>query len=174
LNYLDKPEKPKITTNGKLCKYLHIKEWRSSLPFLIKNGIKNTSSFNHQNSVLLGAAATLVGGFVIYRLIFSSSGKPSRLVALVDPLVKYPFELVHTQELTHDTRLMRFALPTAEHVLGLPVGQHIYLSARINGDLVVRPYTPTSSDEDKGHFDLVLKIYKANVNPRFPDGGKTF
>ncbi len=33
---------------------------------------------------------------------------------------------------------------------GLPVGQHIYLSARIGGSLVVRPYTPTSSDEDLG------------------------
>jgi cytochrome-b5 reductase len=65
-----------------------------------------------------------------------------------------------------------FALPTDQHVLGLPIGQHIYLSAKINGELVVRPYTPTSSDDDKGYFDLVLKVYKANVNPRFPNGGK--
>jgi cytochrome-b5 reductase len=55
---------------------------------------------------------------------------------------------------------------------GLPVGQHIYLSARINGSLVVRPYTPTSSDEDLGHMDLVIKVYFANVHPRFPEGGK--
>lgn len=52
------------------------------------------------------------------------------------------------------------------------IGQHIYLSARINGSLVVRPYTPTSSDEDLGHMDLVVKIYPANVHPKFPDGGK--
>ena len=56
--------------------------------------------------------------------------------------------------------------------LGLPIGQHIYLSARINGSLVVRPYTPTSSDEDLGHMDLVVKIYPANTHPKFPEGGK--
>lgn len=41
---------------------------------------------------------------------------------------------------------------------GLPIGQHIYLSARIDGQLVVRPYTPVSSDEDKGFMDLVVKV----------------
>jgi cytochrome-b5 reductase len=57
-------------------------------------------------------------------------------------------------------------------IKGLPLGQHVYLSAKINGELVVRPYTPTSSDDDKGFFDLVLKVYKAGVHPKFPDGGK--
>lgn len=37
-------------------------------------------------------------------------------------------------------------------------GQHIYLSARIDGNLVVRPYTPVSSDDDKGCVDLVVKV----------------
>lgn len=37
-------------------------------------------------------------------------------------------------------------------------GQHIYLSAKINGQLVVRPYTPVSSDDDKGFVDLVVKV----------------
>lgn len=40
----------------------------------------------------------------------------------------------------------------------LCTGQHIYLSARINGALVVRPYTPVSSDDDKGYVDLVAKV----------------
>ncbi|NXS43641.1 NB5R3 reductase, partial [Balaeniceps rex] len=76
------------------------------------------------------------------------------------------------QEVSHDTRRFRFALPSIDHVLGLPVGQHIYLSARIDGALVVRPYTPVSSDDDKGFVDLVVKIYFRSVNPKFPDGGK--
>lgn len=125
------------------------------------------------NSVYLGAAVALIGGFAIYKFIFSSSeGSKKSNVTLVDPQVKYPFELVFSKELTHDTRLMRFALPSQEHILGLPLGQHIYLSTKINGELVVRPYTPTSSDDDKGYFDLVLKVYKSNVHPKFPNGGK--
>lgn len=39
-----------------------------------------------------------------------------------------------------------------------PLGQHIYLSARIDGNLVIRPYTPVSSDDDKGFVDLVIKV----------------
>ena len=38
-------------------------------------------------------------------------------------------------------------------LLGLPIGQHIYLSAKVNGSLVVRPYTPVTSDEDKGDIN---------------------
>lgn len=37
-------------------------------------------------------------------------------------------------------------------------GQHIYLSAKVDGKLVVRPYTPVSSDDDKGYVDLVVKV----------------
>ena len=44
-------------------------------------------------------------------------------------------------------------------VLGLPIGQHISVQAEINGKQVMRSYTPTSSDDDKGHFDLVVKTY---------------
>lgn len=40
----------------------------------------------------------------------------------------------------------------------LCTGQHIYLSARIDGALTVRPYTPVSSDDDKGFVDLVVKV----------------
>ncbi|MBN3307023.1 NB5R1 reductase, partial [Amia calva] len=74
--------------------------------------------------------------------------------------------------ISHDTRRFRFSLGDAEKVLGLPVGKHVYLSARIDGNLVVRPYTPVSSDDDKGFVDLVVKIYFKNVNPKFPEGGK--
>ena len=43
---------------------------------------------------------------------------------------------------------------------------------RVNDELVMRAYTPTSSDDELGHFDLVIKVYWANEHPRFPDGGK--
>jgi len=36
-------------------------------------------------------------------------------------------QLIEREELTHNTRRFRFALPSAKHVLGLPVGQHISL-----------------------------------------------
>ncbi|XP_009890996.1 PREDICTED: NADH-cytochrome b5 reductase 2 [Charadrius vociferus] len=76
------------------------------------------------------------------------------------------------QEISHDTKKFRFGLPSPDHILGLPVGQHVYLSAKIDGNLVIRAYTPVSSDETKGYVDLIIKVYHKNVNPKFPEGGK--
>lgn len=93
-------------------------------------------------------------------------------VTLVDEETKYALPLVEKIEVSHDTRRFRFKLPSEDHVLGLPVGQHVYLSAKIDGKLVVRPYTPISSDDDLGYVDLMIKVYFRGVNPKFPDGGK--
>ncbi|XP_075972280.1 NADH-cytochrome b5 reductase 2 isoform X3 [Anticarsia gemmatalis] len=98
--------------------------------------------------------------------------KSSKLVALVDPNTKYALPLIEREEISHDTRRFRFGLPSSEHVLGLPIGQHIHLTAKIDDDLVIRSYTPVSSDDDKGYVDLVVKVYFKNVHPKFPEGGK--
>ncbi|KAG8564516.1 hypothetical protein GDO81_016501 [Engystomops pustulosus] len=93
-------------------------------------------------------------------------------VTLLDPNTKYPLPLIEKQEISHDTKKFRFGLPSSQHILGLPIGQHVYLSAKVNGSLVVRAYTPVSSDDVKGYVDLVVKVYYKNVHPKFPDGGK--
>jgi len=98
--------------------------------------------------------------------------RKQKKITLEDPNVKYALKLVEKINVSHDTRKFVFALPSENHILGLPVGQHIYLSAKVDGSLVVRPYTPVTSDEDLGHMDLVIKVYFKNVHPRFPDGGK--
>jgi len=103
----------------------------------------------------------------------SEQKKPSGpLKTLEDPNEKYFLPLIEKEEISHDTRKYRFELPSKDHILGLPVGQHIHLSATINGELVIRSYTPVSSDDDKGFVDLVVKVYKKNVHPKFPEGGK--
>ena len=55
----------------------------------------------------------------------------------------------------------RFNLPTSNSVLGLPIGQHISIGAMLPGQPkeVVRSYTPISSDENRGYFDLLIKSY---------------
>ncbi|NXF30914.1 NB5R3 reductase, partial [Nyctibius bracteatus] len=110
--------------------------------------------------------------WLIYTTILRLFKNPHPAITLKDPEVKYALRLIDKEEVSHDTRRFRFALPSMDHVLGLPIGQHIYLSARIDGALVVRPYTPVSSDDDKGFVDLVVKIYFRSVHPKFPEGGK--
>ena len=73
--------------------------------------------------------------------------------------------------ISHDVRRFRFGLASPNHILGLAVGKHIYLSTKINDEVVKRPYTPISCDDDKGYFDVMIKVYK-KMPPRFPDGGK--
>ena len=53
-----------------------------------------------------------------------------------------------------------------EPILGLPIGQHISLTAEINGKQVQRKYTPTTLDgEDPGHFHLVVKVILSVQEP---------
>jgi cytochrome-b5 reductase len=59
----------------------------------------------------------------------------------------------------------RFALPSPNDVLGLPIGQHISVQATINGKEIMRSYTPTSSDGDLGHFDLMIKVNMSDLLP---------
>ncbi|XP_075998736.1 NADH-cytochrome b5 reductase 2 [Genypterus blacodes] len=103
---------------------------------------------------------------------FTGQKRKKLPVTLQDPTVKYALPLVERQEISHDTKKFCFGLPSATHILGLPVGQHVYLSAKVNGSLVVRAYTPVSSDENQGHVDLVVKVYYKNCHPSFPEGGK--
>uniref|UniRef100_T1J8N4 NADH-cytochrome b5 reductase n=1 Tax=Strigamia maritima TaxID=126957 RepID=T1J8N4_STRMM len=119
--------------------------------------------------IVVGVAVVVVTAVVAKIFLSRPKGGP---VTLQDPNVKYSLKLVDKEVISHDTRRFRFALPSLLHTLGLPVGQHIYLSAKINGELVVRPYTPVSSDRDKGYLDLVIKVYEKNVHPKFPNGGK--
>ena len=54
----------------------------------------------------------------------------------------------------------RFALPHPQQLLGLPIGQHITLRAPQVGEgpPTMRPYTPTSDDDQKGFLDFVIKV----------------
>jgi hypothetical protein len=84
------------------------------------------------------------------------------------------FELVDIEKISHDVRRYRFALPSKDHVLGLPIGQHISLKFTDDeGKEVQRSYTPVSSNDEKGYVDFVIKVYFKNSHPRFPEGKRT-
>lgn len=83
------------------------------------------------------------------------------------------FKLSEIENISHDVRRFRFALQSPQHILGLPIGQHItfkYVDAE--GKEVMRSYTPVSSDHEIGYVDFVIKVYFKDVHPKFPAGGK--
>jgi nitrate reductase (NAD(P)H) len=57
-----------------------------------------------------------------------------------------------------DVLRLRFALPSPEQRLGLPVGMHIGLRAMVDGEKVMRQYTPVSDGDEKGHVELLVKV----------------
>lgn len=130
-------------------------------------------------SIAVGVVAVVSGALVLHYFL-NRKPKPkekkpnrtARLRTLVNPNDKYQLPLIDKEIISRDTRRFRFALPSKQHILGLPVGQHIHLIATIDNDLVIRPYTPISSDDDVGFVDLIVKVYFKNVHPKFPAGGK--
>jgi cytochrome-b5 reductase len=86
-----------------------------------------------------------------------------------------PFKLVEIETISDDVKRFRFALQSSEHVLGLPIGQHIsFKYTDEKNDDIIRSYTPTTSDDEIGYVDFVIKVYRKNIHPKFPDGKMGF
>jgi len=117
-------------------------------------------SQNKYAQLLALVLAAVTTGFLFYRATSKKQKKP-----VLDPQVWKEFPLKQKFIISPNTALYRFALPNPDDVLGLPIGQHISVSAEIGGKEIMRSYTPTSSDDDLGHFDLLIKSYeKGNIS----------
>ncbi|KAF9404100.1 hypothetical protein BGZ94_004382 [Podila epigama] len=92
-------------------------------------------------------------------------------VPFLEPKKWKDIAVVEKVHLTHNTRLFRFAFGHPDQLLGLPLGNHIFLKVKTNDSIYVRAYTPTSLPDKLGQLDLVVKIYFKDTDPRFPDGG---
>ncbi|RKP09778.1 hypothetical protein THASP1DRAFT_13815 [Thamnocephalis sphaerospora] len=80
-----------------------------------------------------------------------------------------PFKLAEVNDISHNTRHLRFELDSPEQTFGLKVASCVV--ARLpaaegqEGDYIIRPYTPISREDEKGHVDFIIKVY--------PDGKLT-
>ncbi|KAI9716383.1 MAG: NADH-cytochrome b5 reductase [Chrysothrix sp. TS-e1954] len=90
-----------------------------------------------------------------------TKGIGSGSTGVLNPSEFQQYPLSEKTVLSYNTAIYRFRLPKSSDILGLPIGQHISLAAHIEGQEkeVVRSYTPISSDEDRGYFDLIIKSY---------------
>lgn len=60
----------------------------------------------------------------LYSLIMKLFQRSTPAITLENPDIKYPLRLIDKEVISHDTRRFRFALPSPEHILGLPVGEY--------------------------------------------------
>jgi cytochrome-b5 reductase len=69
------------------------------------------------------------------------------------------FTVLKVVKTSPNTKLIRFEIPYSRD-LGLPIGRHISVRAEVDGMPVMRAYTPTSRNDQKGYFDLLVKTYE--------------
>jgi nitrate reductase (NAD(P)H) len=98
----------------------------------------------------------------------SSPAAPTTAVAdpiTLNPRAKVTLKLAERIEVSHNTRIFRFALPSPQHRLGLPTGLHVLVYGKVTGESVARAYTPISCDDDVGRLDLLIKVQAPALSP---------
>lgn len=123
--------------------------------------------------------ALILGAIKAYRVREYNQSQPNMLSTLqlyantpsctepkkvLKPDVFQEFELKEKTVISHNVAIYRFNLPSANSILGLPIGQHISIGAAIeqpdgSSKDIVRSYTPISGDHQPGYFDLLIKSY---------------
>ncbi|OJJ47786.1 hypothetical protein ASPZODRAFT_94625 [Penicilliopsis zonata CBS 506.65] len=70
-------------------------------------------------------------------------------------------KLSEIEVLNHNTKRLRFELPDKEAVSGMHVASALLtkFTPADGGKPVIRPYTPTSDEDQPGYMDLVVKVY---------------
>jgi cytochrome-b5 reductase len=73
------------------------------------------------------------------------------------------FPLVNVYNESHDTKVLRFALPSADTKSCLPLASCVSLRfVTADGKEVIRPYTPISRVDQQGYFEIMVKKYKGS------------
>ena len=88
----------------------------------------------------------------------------SEKFALADPKTRYSFKMISKEVITPDVIKFVFELPSKDHILGTKSGQHFFIVANINNQEVYRKYTPVSLEDQKGSFDVIIKVNKYFIN----------
>ncbi|WAR61325.1 hypothetical protein PtB15_12B10 [Puccinia triticina] len=116
----------------------------------------NRNSTVNQHSIMLTLTLTIALAILLAAaLLLRHSRKPPP--PALRPNQLQHFRLQARKTVSPNTAIYRFALHSPHQHLGLPIGQHILIQADIHGKQIQRMYTPLSSDDDKGFFELMIK-----------------
>lgn len=119
--------------------------------------IDQVTTYARDNPGVVACACVTVLLIAVSQIVLTTS--PSKRSSILSSEEYRQFPLISKREVSHNTRVFRFGLPTETDVLGLPLGRHISLRAMIDGNEVRRPYTPISSGDTEGYFELLVKVY---------------
>ena len=72
------------------------------------------------------------------------------------------YTITEIAPITHDTKAFRFSLPENTALDMLP-GDHLHVHFDLDGEEITRPYTPASTPDDTGFFELIVKRYPTGI-----------
>ncbi|CAH0056685.1 unnamed protein product [Clonostachys solani] len=117
------------------------------------------------NAVVYGAGAAVVGGAGYWYL--NGQKAAPKIAEVAKPAFTggdqgfLSLKVTEIENLNHNTKRLRFELPEADQVSGLTVASAILTKFKGPNDEkpTLRPYTPISDEDAKGHLDLLVKKY---------------
>eukprot|EP00271_Cylindrocystis_brebissonii_P016899 TRINITY_DN4186_c0_g1_i1.p1 TRINITY_DN4186_c0_g1~~TRINITY_DN4186_c0_g1_i1.p1 ORF type:complete len:368 (-),score=57.03 TRINITY_DN4186_c0_g1_i1:361-1464(-) len=111
-------------------------------------------------SALCGAAFASGTAVAFSSAAASSETAPQEVPSALDPNEFRKFKLQEAIKVSHNSSIYRFSIDP-EATVGLHVASCLVTRAPIGDDgaMVIRPYTPISYPDAKGHFDLLIKVY---------------
>ena len=97
----------------------------------------SVSEHHHIDDVLIGYSNSSIEEKASNREYVDDVDDDSNPTTL-NPKQRIKLPLVSRVDVSHDSILLRFGLPTPKHILGLPVGQHLLCYAKVEDKLVMR------------------------------------
>ncbi|TYZ58864.1 hypothetical protein PybrP1_000500 [[Pythium] brassicae (nom. inval.)] len=92
----------------------------------------------------------------------SEGGDGEKKVAL-SPSEFRAFRVRSVESVTHNTKRLVFDLPGEDYEMGIVTASLLVAKATVDGKTVVRPYTPTNINSEKGFLELVVKGYPSGL-----------
>ncbi|GAB9464251.1 Nadh-cytochrome b5 reductase [Globisporangium polare] len=116
---------------------------------------------SHFTLAALGLASVSV--FSAYSSSSSMAQCEEEKKVALSPKAFRSFTVRKVEDVTHNTKRIVFDLPSADHEMGLTVASCLLAKASVNGKNVIRPYTPTNINSEKGFLELVVKGYPTGL-----------
>ncbi|KAJ5746617.1 hypothetical protein N7520_011799 [Penicillium odoratum] len=97
----------------------------------------------------------------VYRYNSSAVAEPKERAKVFNGQDWVDLKVAAIETLSHNTKKIRFEFEDKEAVSGLPVASALLTRFKPEGKekFTLRPYTPTSDEDQPGYLDLVVKVY---------------
>lgn len=114
--------------------------------------------FSSKNVLVPIIAAAAGVGIVSYLKSSQVGNEPSK--AFTGDGNWIDLKLIKSEQVTHDTKHLTFALPKSDQVSGLTTASLVFAKyVTPKGNNVVRPYTPISDNDQQGTIEFAIKKY---------------